>query len=597
MTYQRWLTIGLLSVVTPLYTWAQEYDFSETVDVSKAYKPVFIDVKKIDQIPSLEEEIQDKKIEVNYKLLSHPKIAKFSLPDITLRPYAHRDSVSALDNYIDLSMGNHITPRAQIQLAHLFANNTLLGIAHQSQFSKYSGGFDTQINSDFLNLNTRLFLAHTFAQKYRLRWDASHDMRVFHYYGLPADSLTQWTETRPLPNHINLEQRVHIAQTTLSLTDESSRVNKWGIYQIAARFRWLKDAHGSLEKKADFNSSYHLSQYFAIGLDAYWLRTDYSQRFVSSTPPAYNNIGAVLPLGVYLNGKGYEFQLGAKVQATYTFSDEALFQSSTIRYFFMPDLHAIYDIAGDLLRVRLDITGSYTVNSYHAFLQRNKYLYPDQTLKDTFSPLELQLGLVGRFSAALTYEVLAHYGRTTYAPSFARVTTPTPALHTAPPIDPTHPYQNDNSFYVFYDDFERYGLSSMAAYSHKNGFKMGAYLSFSKYYASRYTQTYDRPELDFKCFTSYDYRSLSFLADLRYVGERYFATMPLGIDLKKWQDTSPKAYTLSPYIDINMELRYRFNRHFSTYIRGTNLLNKRYQHWKDYPVQGAIGFLGLIAKF
>lgn len=571
---------------------AQEYDFSETIEVSKVYKPVVLDAEKIETVPSLDWEAKEKKKEVPYQMISYPEVAKFQLSPVVFRDYIYRDSVHTLENYLDLSMANNLTPLGRAFFSHIFSNNTTIGIDHRTHFSKYGGGrYSHRVLDDFLNVKTRIFFEHTFSKAYRLKWDAWHRMKTFHYYGLPSDSI-------PLRlgegvagdiSTFNLEQNTQTFQGRVLFKNQNARDKVRGLDEIEVKFRWSKDAYQSYEKRMDFGVGFFISRYFGIGFRAFGVATDFDEKFDVGSERSFNNLGGEVPLKIYITGKDYEIHIGGKARVGYSFGDTTSFRSSAVKYFFMPDIHLTYDIASDLLRIKLAIVGSYTANTYHSLSQVNPFLYPNQNLKDTYTPLNLKLGLVGRFSSSLSYGLEAGYANTLRAVSFARIRN---ATRRDRPIDTQHPYKNSNAFYVFYDDLETYSVSAVSEYESPNGLKMGVYVSFSKYYSKAYTQAYDRPELDFNFLVSYRYADWVMSSNARYVGERFVAfRAPQGVE-NKLEHT-----TVSPYIDINMKLEYQLNDYMGMYLKGTNLLNKTYEKWKDYPVQGVMGFFGVVVKF
>ena len=49
--------------------------------------------------------------------------------------------------------------------------------------------------------------------------------------------------------------------------------------------------------------------------------------------------------------------------------------------------------------------------------------------------------------------------------------------------------------------------------------------------------------------------------------------------------------SLSPILDVNLKLDYKFNEKISAFVYANNLLSKKYVYFNYYPVQG-INFLG-----
>ena len=76
-----------------------------------------------------------------------------------------------------------------------------------------------------------------------------------------------------------------------------------------------------------------------------------------------------------------------------------------------------------------------------------------------------------------------------------------------------------------------------------------------------------------------------------YVGKRW-ATMQMSYPV-----LSSNIYELDAYTDINLGVEYQLNKQFSAFVRATNLLNKQYLRFNNYPVAGLEIMLGVSYKF
>ncbi len=76
-----------------------------------------------------------------------------------------------------------------------------------------------------------------------------------------------------------------------------------------------------------------------------------------------------------------------------------------------------------------------------------------------------------------------------------------------------------------------------------------------------------------------------------YVGKRW-ATMQMSYPV-----LSSNVYELNAYTDINVGVEYQLNKQFSAFARVTNLLNKQYFRFNNYPVAGLEIMLGVSYKF
>jgi len=77
-------------------------------------------------------------------------------------------------------------------------------------------------------------------------------------------------------------------------------------------------------------------------------------------------------------------------------------------------------------------------------------------------------------------------------------------------------------------------------------------------------------------------------SELSFNGKRY-ALDPTGL--------APTLVELDSYIDLNASVEYKINEDFSAFLNGTNLLNKNYDRFYSYPVQGFQIMAGVSYRF
>ena len=78
--------------------------------------------------------------------------------------------------------------------------------------------------------------------------------------------------------------------------------------------------------------------------------------------------------------------------------------------------------------------------------------------------------------------------------------------------------------------------------------------------------------------------------ELWYVGERKGA-------IKNWGGTPLGSVTLDPYIDLNVGVKYAVTDKLSIFLDITNILNKKYMLFTDYPAGGIQVMGGVTYRF
>ena len=144
-----------------------------------------------------------------------------------------------------------------------------------------------------------------------------------------------------------------------------------------------------------------------------------------------------------------------------------------------------------------------------------------------------------------------------------------------------------NKFTVLYDTGSLFSFSGELSYALGTELKIwlnGAYNSYSlDTLAQPYHKTLSRIGLGASYLIK---KKVNVQTEIFSVGKRY-AVEPSWVE--------PVEIVLDSFIDLNLRVDYYINDNFSVWLSGSNLLNKNYQRFYNYPVQGLeiIGAIGL----
>jgi outer membrane receptor protein involved in Fe transport len=84
-------------------------------------------------------------------------------------------------------------------------------------------------------------------------------------------------------------------------------------------------------------------------------------------------------------------------------------------------------------------------------------------------------------------------------------------------------------------------------------------------------------------------------AKVFYVGDR--KDLKINTDIISIAPIVYTPTTLDSYFDVNAHLGFKYSDRLTAFLRANNILNKSYQKWRDYPVQGFQIVLGANYKF
>ena len=147
-------------------------------------------------------------------------------------------------------------------------------------------------------------------------------------------------------------------------------------------------------------------------------------------------------------------------------------------------------------------------------------------------------------------------------------------------------------FGVDYDDANVYQLNAELSYRKEDAFSFTLIGDYFLYDMNELEWAYHRP--DWKITWDAHVKlseKLDAEASLFYFGKRYS-------DLTNFlASRNELEFDLDPIIDINLGLRYQMIDRWSAFVKANNLLNKNYEYWNSYPVQGLSIIGGLQYTF
>src|SRR5690606_14545993 len=158
-------------------------------------------------------------------------------------------------------------------------------------------------------------------------------------------------------------------------------------------------------------------------------------------------------------------------------------------------------------------------------------------------------------------------------------------------------YMQGNSFSAIYDDGTRTALEGNINFLGITNLNLVGNLLFQSYALENFEEAWDKSTIQAKISADYKFldERLILGGDIFYVDQRY-ATYNLMTDNMVDQQNLP-VYELSPYFDLNLRATYLILDRWAAFVEFQNALNKNYNRFLDYPVQGITGVGGVMFKF
>jgi outer membrane receptor protein involved in Fe transport len=255
------------------------------------------------------------------------------------------------------------------------------------------------------------------------------------------------------------------------------------------------------------------------------------------------------------------------------------------KFYIYPNFTASYRLVDEILIAYGGIEGGLIQNSYYGFANENPFVSPTLIIVPTDRQYDASLGLKGKLSNSMSYNFNGHY----FADRNRALFKSNSVLGGA-----TEDYQYGNSYDIVYDDLKTYSIAGELNVDVNRNFKLGIKAEFFGYTTDLQEEPWNLPDVKGNLFLDYQIDEHWFAgAGLFYVGERKDQFVEEGT----LNPTTPMTVTLDSYFDANAHLGYKINDQLSVYAKGNNLVNKQYERWFNYPVQGIQFLVGATYQF
>lgn len=229
------------------------------------------------------------------------------------------------------------------------------------------------------------------------------------------------------------------------------------------------------------------------------------------------------------------------------------------------------------------ILGGVKQNRYQGMYNKNPYLLPNQDLRSTINKMEVYVGVRGDIGSDFKYDASAKYQDLENMPFFSRY------------LSFGEPFKQGNSFSTIYDDGKRTAIEANVNYLGVSNLNLGGQLLFQGYSLDNFSEAWGESAI--KATVSADYKMfddrLILGGDIFYV-DQVKATEHSSMS---FDSSELPVYEIKPHIDLNLNATYLILDRWAAFIEVQNALNKNYDRFLDYPVQGVTAMGGVMFKF
>lgn len=542
------------------------------LSVTDAFQAEVMKTGKLSDLPRYEDTIRSK-ITPTYRIQSQPLPIEFSPQPISPARIARVKVEPLYQGLVELGYGLYNSPTVEAYYASGRSGKQSFGFSG-SHFSTQDGVPGLIYDKNVVARNRLGGFYKHFYRKFTLHTDVEGSWNRYEYYGVPAPTpFPEDADTLEAPYNW---YRRYAAQ--VSLTESSERYLGW-LSHLDAGYHFMDDRYGSQENNAQLRSSWRIpAEDRPLHLEANlaWFDTQHDSLYTgadSSMLYQQQTFQAQINPHFTLYSSGFRFDFGLDLFLIH--QQDSRPGQQALQAFFFPEIEARYPLVPQILTAQGGITGQIQRNTYHQLIQENPYLTPGMDHLPT-RELKAYLGLEGKLSAQSNFSLEGGFRQSRDRALFYR--------------SPT-----------FFSDSVWYGLQAR-------------YATVRSWYASGEitANVHDNLQLDLRArlqtlSTESDHPAWHLPWFTSHLSVRYTLAQKINLATQlqyvgpRQAFSAPKSPTLQPmlegYLQLNLEVDYRYNERISAFLRFYNLLNQDYQLYLGYPAQQLLFQMGFGYRF
>lgn len=594
----------VLFVVLATAAFAQrDTSLTQEVEVVKAYNPTISDANKINDMPKIDEEEQQKPT-FNYSIFSQPVYSSFDVSELKAATISRPQKQDNGFGLVRAGLGNYNKPYGEIFFNSQNTRNTIFGIygKHLSSHGKLKLEGGDKVKAPFSENEAEIFVKHLFRNSIlSVNVDFTHN--GFNYYGYPVDSIP--TLLREEDQDINyLGQRQTFSKGGININLKSENNNR---QDLTFDFNFLYDYFGTkTDQREHFGKfSIDLNKPLYTGaamLDAgvTFVRTDNIFNKNLDTLGNSQQIWLTVKPAYYLGGDMASIRAGFNAWVVQD-KDASLVAKIA------PNVRVNFAPVKEIINIFAGVDGNFKNNHYSKIAYENPFIDPEHDVKNTFEKLHIYGGFDGKFATKTNFKLSVDYSMINDQPLYYLFE------YVYPLVDDINnspdPSIVDNDFKIMYDDMDL--LKFNAEIFHTASEKLDLLLTgnYYVYKMDEQEQAWNLPDWDAKLSVGYKITDqLSVSSDIYAIGAR----TALILESQSFENPTPtptlslrtssvpltqKSYNLNTIIDMNFNANYRITQNFSIFGQLNNFGFQKYERWFGYPVQSFNFLAGLSYAF
>jgi hypothetical protein len=559
----------------------QETGLKREVTLYNPYKPSLPEFKKKSFLPDLNDTSKVRP-DFRYDVNTTPFLPEYNISPIKAASLLPDPLPRLYKNYVNLGLGNYLTPLAEISLTNERSKKGALGFyaRHFSTNGKVDLDNGVRVFAGYMDNDASLFGSRFFRNS-TLKGSLDFSQKIRYAYGYAPftseyfnpflmDFTPEKSDVRFRYN--NLGAKASLASLTLDSTKFS--------YKFDIYYNYFFNEKNLYERSAGFSgmmAKTYEGFYIGSGINYDYYRLPDSLL----TTPKY--IASISPF-IKKSSDQWSFKIGI----------EALLDKNmtlSAKFHLYPDVNLSLNIVPSYVSFFAGLSGKLDKNEPAAIISENPYLIRNGSLfklPNTSHDLIISTGFKGNTGIGGNYIVSASYSLISNMLFFSNIVVP----------DSVHVTARGSYFSALTDDVALLNIhAEMSGPINDKLLFIGA-ANLYQYTLSRFEYAWNKPGWDAKIGLKYNLR------------DKIIAGLEITAQGKRWETingdlpvpvTNPAALVnpdnryiiqMPAYLNLNLSAEYRYSKILSFWAKINNISDKRYYEWAFYPSQGLLFMIG-----
>jgi hypothetical protein len=375
---------------------------SEVVNIVKPYTPTISDAFKVKETPVLQDEEEQKKETIQYRIFSFPVASTFAPSKGKAAAVDPAKKEKIYDNYATLGFGNYGTANAELFVTKSISNSSYFG-AMLRHLSSQGGIKDAALEDKYATTNVDV----TYGVRERnLSWnlDLGFKNQMFNWYGLPnyslfTDAIIQNIDSKQNYNAIAVGGKVNLKNSFFK--------------QASTQFKHFSDAFGSAENhffiKPQFDFKV-MNQIVNTDFVFDYVGGDFERRIdLINSAYNYSSLNFGFSPSIFYQQDDLSVQVGASVFYAALNRNTIGMPLNKNSIYMYPNIKASYKLVGDILVAYAGAEGGLQQNSYADFVDENPFVSPTLFVVPTDTKYDIYAGLKGKLANTVAFNASASF--------------------------------------------------------------------------------------------------------------------------------------------------------------------------------------------